>query len=179
MASSTRRRTLLWLGLPAALIIAWLLDWGSCCPGSNDEAAIRGLLEQAEQLAEKHAVGDLLELATNDFTVSPRGKNRREVKHILFWAFKRYGNFSLYSPRASLEIDPEGQTADATVHYLLVKSKKNMPDLESLADDPEAWLARASEMANLFRVKLHLCKTDDGWLFASAVFQCFRGTGFK
>jgi hypothetical protein len=156
----------------------FMVDWRSCCSTGTDEDAIRALIDRATDLIERHQVGDLMELTTEGFTAQPRNKNRRETKRYLFLALQRYGNFTLLSPRAGVEIEPDGSTASATVYYLMVKGKKALPDLDGLVDQPDEWLREVGDVANLFRIQLYLVKVDGDWLIASAHYQRFKGTGF-
>ncbi|MBW1809740.1 MAG: nuclear transport factor 2 family protein [Deltaproteobacteria bacterium] len=161
----------------ALLTLASILNCGSCCSSGSDEDAIRNLIDLASRLAEKHDISSILDLATQDFRVKPRGKTRQEIKRLMFWAFNRYGRFSLLSQLASVEVNDQDKTA---VYYLLVRRGKAMPEVEHLVDDPEEWLIKVQGLANLFRVRLDLIKTGGDWKFQRAQVERFKGLkGFE
>jgi len=162
------------------LALASVLNCGSCCSSGSDEDAIRDMIDQAARLAEEHSISGILDLATQDFRVKPRGKTRQDIKRLMFWAFNRYGRFTLLSPRASVEVDQQSKTAKASVYYLLVRRGKAMPDVEHLVDNPEEWLIKVQDLTNLFRVRLDLIKTGSDWKFQRAQVERFKGIkGFE
>lgn len=163
-------------------VLGWLVvSCGTCslCEGdTDDEQQLRALIDEAADAAERHDIGDLLELAAEDVRVSPRNLGPRDIKRYLFVAFQRYGNFRLLFPRPRVEIEPGGRAASAGLLVLLVSAGRATGELDSLRDDPEAWLARAGDMANLFRMRVHFAKKEGQWLVQHVRVERFRGLGF-
>ena len=56
------------------ILIAW---WG--CSAGDDVSAIRGLIERAVESAEKHEIGEIIDLTTEDFQALPGKLNRASV----------------------------------------------------------------------------------------------------
>lgn len=166
---------------PLVALLCWLAaSCGTCslCAGdTDDEQQIRALIERAADAAERHDLGGMLELAAEDVRVSPRNLDRNDIKRYLFLVFRRYGNFSLLYPRPRVELDPGASSATAGVAVLLVSAGRSTAELEGLKDDPEAWLRRTGNMANLFRMRVEFAKKDGDWLIRHVHLERFRGFG--
>ncbi|MCJ8499044.1 hypothetical protein [Desulfatitalea alkaliphila] len=146
--------------------MAVLLIFGTlaACGKSDDEtAAIRLLIDEGAELAEKQQIGDLVRLGTEDFVATPGTHDANSVKGILFVAFRRYGRFSIHYPRPTVELDPEGKQATASVYFVIVSKERNLPDLRDLYNDPVQWLEAAREKADPYLLQLELIQQDRRW----------------
>jgi len=166
----------------AALVAAAALACSlasSCrgCEERDDESAIRALIQNGADLAEKKALGDLMALTTPDFTARPHDMTRQEVKGVLLVAFRRYGTFTIRHPSPSVEIAPSERSATAELPFLIVSEDRDIPDIDRLYDDPESWLEQVSEMADLYHLKLDLVKEDGDWKVEKARMRGTRGLG--
>jgi len=74
MVSGTRPWVLLIVG---ALLLAFPF-----CSSKDDERALRALVENAARFAEKHDVGEIMDLTTEDFQAQPGDLDRRGTKRI-------------------------------------------------------------------------------------------------
>lgn len=162
----------------SALLAVGLCVYIAACGGKDDTAAIYELIQKGTGLAEDKQVGDLLDLTLPDFVAQPGNRNRQETKGVLFAAFMHYGKFKLHYPRPQVEIHTRGESAMATVHFLIVRQNQSLPSLKELYDDPRKWIEKAGEKADLYELKLDLKKDGGGWRVAKAELEGFKGTGF-
>ena len=163
--------TVLLLGAAALLLTA--------CAPKDDEKALQELVEQAAKLAEEHDIKGILELTTPDFQAQPHGIDRQGTKGILFMVFRHYGELSVVHPRASVDLQLQDGEPTVTVPFLIVKKEQSIPGLKELYDDPERWLEKVSENADLYRFRLKVVKKDGEWLVKTAVLERYTGTGFE
>ena len=150
----------LW-GIPL-LVAVTLLPGG--CDKSDDEKQIRALVEQAARAAEKHDISGLLKLTTKKFIAMPGERNRRDVKGLLFVAFRRYGEMAVEMPRPTVNLDKSGQFAEVDTPFVIRRKGSTLPDLKDLYHDPEGWTAQLDKMADLYDLHLWLIKEGDTWL---------------
>ena len=150
----------------------------SACSSKDDTEAIRELIQQGSSLAEEKQVGDLMDLALPAFISRPGGYDELGTKRILFAAFRHYGEFELSYPRPQVEVLDNGDSATATIHFLIVRQDQSIPGLKELYDDPRKWIETASEKADLYKLKLALKKDGGDWLVAEANLEGFKGVGF-
>ena len=177
MPSISKKHVVRVIALFAAL--AWLpMLISACGKQKNDADAIRGLIDKGASLAREHAVGGLVDLAAPDFVATPGGYDARGIRGVLFIAFRHYGDFRIHFPKPSVAVEPDGRTASARVHFMIVRSDRAFPGLKELVDDPERWLQSAAEKADLYQLNLTLVKTDDDWRVRTAHLEGFKGTGF-
>jgi hypothetical protein len=167
----------LFVGTKALLII--LLLFSSACSREDEVVRIRALIKQGGTLAEKHDLQGLLALTSGNFVAFPGGHDRQGVKGILGMAFRHYGPLRVLYPQPGIDLDPAKQSALGTVYFLIVKKELSSPGLEGLYADPKAWLAKAGENADLYRLTLEFKKTKGEWLVSSARLDPFRGLGFE
>jgi hypothetical protein len=163
---------------PIKALLAILLMLTCSCSREDDTAVINSLIEKGAALAEAHQVPELLSLTAEGFFANPGRHNRQETGAILWSAFRHYGPLTILYPRPGIAIEKEGQTARGTIYFMIVKKERSYPELKALVDDPMAWLAKAGEMADLYRLKMELKKHRGEWLVASAHLEPFRGLGF-
>jgi hypothetical protein len=161
----------LFIGASALLMIA--------CAPQDDEKALQALVEQAAGLAEEHDIKGIMELTTPDFQAQPHGIDRQAAKGILLMVFRHYGELSVVHPRASVDLAPQEGEPTVTVPFLIVKKEQTIPGLKELYDDPERWLEKVSENADLYQFRLKVVKKDGQWLVKTAVLERYTGTGFE
>ena len=163
-------------GLLFAALMIWALN---ACSGAEDDAeTIRTLIKEAAEHAEDHSIKEIVELTTDDFTASPGDYTRTNIKRVLLFAFRHYGKFKVLYPRPGVDVDSSGNEAHARVHFMLIRQQGGIPDLKDLYEDPEEWLKKAGEIADLYRLDLKLRKDGGDWLVAQAHIEGFTGTGF-
>jgi hypothetical protein len=149
-----------------------------CCGEKDDATAIRSLIRKGAGHAEKHDIGGILKLASEDLRVLPGDADRREVRRILWLAFRHYGDLKVIYPRPDIEIEKDGNHASAQFPFLIVKRDQSFPKLNELVDDPQKWVQEVGERADLYRLKLRLSKSGGEWLVNQAQIERFTGFGF-
>ncbi|RLB59965.1 MAG: hypothetical protein DRI34_00130 [Deltaproteobacteria bacterium] len=153
------------LVLPALLAC---LSCDRCGEQTPDEELITRLVDRAVELAEKHDIGGLMDLASSDFLARPGNHDGRETRRLLFLIFRRYRSIEILHPRPRVELDPSGERATARVVFLMLRRGQERPDLEGLGDDLDRWVERAADFARLYRLDLDLVKIDGDWLVQQA-----------
>jgi ketosteroid isomerase-like protein len=148
------------------------------CAEKDDAAAIRQLVEEGAKLAEKQDINGLMKLTTEDFLALPGKHDNREVKTLIWLAFKHYRKFRILFPEPSINVAADSQTAFANVKFLIVKKDQSLPDLNELWKNPKRWLEMVGENADLYQLKLEWLKKDKDWLVRQARLESFRGLGF-
>jgi len=164
--------------LRAGLIIAALLLHLSCGKGDNVQA-IRELIDKGAVLGEKHDIGGLMKLATEDFLALPGDLDRQSAKAILWRAFKYYGVFKVLHPLVKVTVDSEGKKASAGFPFLIVRENVFFPGLKDLAEDPRRWLEEVGENADLYSLDMELVKDNSEWFVRKALLKRFTGRSFK
>jgi len=129
-------------------------------------------------MAERHEIGDLMELTVKGFAANPGNHNAAEVRGILFSAFRHYGDFDIRYPRPAVTIEEPGGGAAAVIYFMIVRREYDIPGLKELYDDPQRWLELASEKADLYQLKLDLTKDGGRWRVRQATLEGFKGWGF-
>jgi hypothetical protein len=137
------------------------------------------LIRKGVNYAEKHEIDGILKLATEDLKVLPAEVDRKEVKRILWLAFRQYGDMKISYPQPGVEIAKDGNHASARFPFLIVKKDQSLPDLNDLVNDPQKWVEQVGEKADLYRLKLRLTKTGGEWLVDQAHLERFTGLGFS
>ena len=160
------------------ILVICLGQFLSACSSKDDTEAIYELIQKGTRLAEEKQVGDLMDLALPEFTSRPGGYDRRRTKGVLFAAFRHYGEFKIRFPRPQVEVFEDGDSAMATIHFLIVRQDQSIPGLKELYDDPRKWIETASEKADLYQLKLALKKDGGDWLVGEANLEGFKGIGF-
>ncbi|MBN2124239.1 MAG: hypothetical protein JW821_08095 [Deltaproteobacteria bacterium] len=165
--------------MPLHLLAVAVLLCVPCCSGSDDVTAIRNVVKEGVRLGEKHALGEIFDLTTEDFTALPGKLDRRETRRILFLAFRHYGEFKVLYPDPDVEVPPDRLSAKAVFPFLIVKKDVTFPNLKDLVGDPQRWLEAVGENADLYRLKLDLVKEGGKWLVRQALLQRFTGSSFE
>jgi hypothetical protein len=150
----------------------------SSCSEKDDVTVIRQLIEQGAKLAENQDINGLMKLTTGDFIALPGKHDNREVKTIIWLAFKHYRKFKILYPEPVISLQTNSDSALATVTFLIVKKEQSLPDLNKLWRNPEKWLKELGENADLYQLKLEWLKKNGNWLVKEARLAPFRGLGF-
>ena len=159
----------------AVMLLA--VAWVGC--GEKDQAqAVRALIEKGAGMAERHEIGNLMDLAAKAFTANPGNHSVAEVRGILFAAFRHYGDFDIRYPRPSVTLEEGAGGASAVIHFMIVRRDYDIPGLKELYDDPQRWLKLAGEKADLYQLKLDLTNDSGQWRVRQATLEGFKGWGF-
>jgi len=162
-------RTVYWI-IPLLLLTS--------CSEKDDITVIRQLIEQGAKLAENQNINGLMKLTTSDFIALPGKHDDREVKTIIWLAFKHYRKFKILYPEPDISLQTNTNTALATVKFLIVKKEQSLPDLNALWKNPEKWLRELGENADLYQLKLEWLNKNGNWLVKEARLAPFQGLGF-
>jgi hypothetical protein len=163
------RRTVYWI-IPLLILIA--------CSKKDDITIIRQLIAQGAKLAENQDINGLMKLTTDDFSALPGKRDNRQVKTIIWLAFKHYRKFNILYPEPGISLKNNTSTAMATLTFLIVRKEQSLPDLDALWRNPEKWLKELGENADLYQLKLEWVKKNGNWLVKEARLAPFRGLGF-
>jgi hypothetical protein len=147
----------------------------AACGTSDEEAAIRKLIGQAAELAEKHQIGDLVRLTAEDFVATPGNHDAHSVKGILFVTFRQYGSFNVLYPRPTVTVEDSAQRASATIYFVIVRKDVAMPPIKDLYHNPAGWLEAVGEKADPYRLALDLIKQDRRWQVQNSHLERFTG----
>jgi hypothetical protein len=158
-----------------ALVWAWS---ALACTATDDTTAIRRMIAQGAAMAEHHDVQGLLEMTTQDFIAQPGNHRTATVRQILRMVFRHYGALQIIYPQPQVDLDPQGVSAEATVHFLMVKQERQYPELKDLYAQPLQWLETVGENADLYRLQLTLHPRKGTWRVAQAHLASFHGIGF-
>jgi hypothetical protein len=174
-ASAVQKKSALLLPdrLLCCVIVATFLVIG--CGTSDEEAAIRKLIDQAADLAEKHQIGDLVRLTAEDFVATPGHHDANSVKALLFVTFRQYGSFNVLYPRPTVTLEASAQRASATIYFVIVRKDVAMPPFKDLYHDPVGWLEAVGEKADPYRLALDLIKQDRRWQVQRTHLERFTG----
>jgi hypothetical protein len=149
------------------------------CAEKDDVRAIRTLIKEGAVLAEKHDIGGILALASEDLQALPGELDRQQVRGVLWRAFKYYGALKVIYPRPAVDVEKDNDHALARFPFLIVKREHSLPRLEALYNDPQGWLDEVGENADLYRLKLDLIKKRGGWIVREVHLERFTGLGFR
>jgi hypothetical protein len=149
------------------------------CAERDDVRAIRTLIKEGAVLAEKHDIGGILALASEDLQALPGELDRQQVRGVLWRAFKYYGALKVIYPRPAVVLEKDNDHALARFPFLIVKREHSLPRLEALYNDPQGWLDEVGENADLYRLKLDLIKKGGGWIVREVHLEQFTGLGFR
>ncbi len=151
----------------------------SACSQEDDVAVIRSMIQKGAALAEAHDISSLMEMAREDIVAQPGAHNRLEIKRILWLALRHYGQIKVLYPKPSVELSAEEDRASSKMFLLIVKKDRVIPELKDLYDDPQEWLEKVGDNADLFQLKLEWLKTDTRWQVRKARIDAFKGMGFS
>ena len=148
------------------------------CSEKDDTSVIRELIEQGAKLAENQDINGLMKLTTEDYIASPGKHDNREVKTIIWLAFKHYRKFKIVYPEPAISLQTNNKKALSTLKFLIIKREQSLPDLNELWENPEKWLKELGESADLYQLKLEWVKSKGNWLVKATHLAPFRGLGF-
>lgn len=149
------------------------------CSKGDDFQAISKLIDKARELGEKHDIGELMNLATGDFTASPGDLDSRSTRAVLWRAFRYYGKFRIHHPSPGVDLEPGGERASASLPFLIVREDVSFPKLKELARDPKRWLEEVGESADPYWLDIELVKDKGRWLVHRAHVRAFTGRSFR
>ena len=158
--------------LISSLALAVLL---AACSGNDATDAIRALIEEAETRAEAHNIRGLMDLTTDDFVATPGPRDKREVKQVLWLAFRHYREFNILYPEPIVALDAGGKAASAAIHFLIVRKDAEFPELEALYRSPGKWIEAVGDNADLYRLEVDFKKAGGDWMASRASLQPFTG----
>jgi len=162
--------------IPAPARLCWIaavvLLSASCSKG-DDVEAVGKLIDKGVVLGEKHDIGKLMELASEEFIALPGDLDRRAVRAILWRAFNHYGPLKIAHPRPSVEVEEDGKRASAGLFFLIVREDMYFPKLKDLPRDPKGWLDEVGENADLYRLDMELAKEKGEWVVRKATLKRF------
>lgn len=148
------------------------------CTEEDETEKILSLIQQGAELAEKHDAAGLMDFTTEDFIAQPGQHNSRDIRRILWLAFRHYRNFRIIYPEPKVELEANGHQGSARVYFLIVRQERSFPGLQDLYKNPQRWLEEVGENADLYRLKLALLKQKEDWLVKRALLEPYRGVGF-
>lgn len=157
------------------VVLLFLLGLGAGCSKTDDSLAIQRLIEEGVILAEAHDLSGLMDLTSDAFIAEPGSYPWKEAKRFLFVGMKRYGNFRILHPQASIAMDKDKLHARATLHFLIVRKEQTVPGLKDLYNDPLGWLQVVDRNADLFTLSLSLRLEGRDWLVHRAKLTRFAG----
>jgi len=175
------KRNLNWHNFPVRLAVFLLILFFflTSCSSKDDTDVIRQLVKQGAIFAEKHDIGGLMKLTSEDFLAMPGQHDHRGVRRILWMAFRHYEEFKVIYPEPSVELEPSGLDAFAKIYFMIIKKDRSFPKLKELYKDPQGWLEEVGENIDLYRLKLELLKKNGDWLVRRVHLELFRGLGFS
>lgn len=150
----------------------------TACSAKDDVSVIRKVVEDCARLAEEHNVKKIIKQTTEAFYANPGKHDRQEVRKILWWAFRQYGEFKILYPEPDIELMESDSAAICRIYFMIVRSKQEYPALKELYDDPEAWLEEVGKNADLYRLDLNFSKNDGDWDVTRAELAPFKGLSF-
>ncbi|MGD9338045.1 MAG: hypothetical protein PVF76_12035 [Syntrophobacterales bacterium] len=169
-----------WHNFLVRLALFWLIPclFLTSCPAKDDADIIRQLIKEGAKLAAEHDAVGLMQLTTEDFFAGPGQQDRKEVRRILWLAFRHYGEFKIVYPEPSIEVASSSDEAAAKLYFLIVRKERSLPRLDDLYEDPQRWLQEVGESADLYRLTLDFVKKDGDWLVNRSLLEPFKGLGF-
>ena len=151
----------------------------TACSQKDEEKRIIELIDKGATLTEKRDLQGLSKLFCDDFRAEYGKYDKLSIKEILWYAFRRYGSFTISYPVPDIHIEGSKENASAEMIFLILKKHKNIPGLKDLYLDPSAWLETVGENADLYRLDLKLEKSKGTWLIKEAYLEGFTGYGFE
>jgi len=169
-------RTKVVIAVVAAIVFFTLC---TACNRGDDTDKIRAQIARGAELAEAHDIGGLLELASAAVVAMPMNLDRNGIRAILWRTFKTYGPLAVFYPRPEIEINETAGGASTRFPFLIVRKEHDLPGLETLRDDPVAWIEAIGDKADLYNLQLEWIKKDSEWVVDRAFLERFSGRGFE
>ena len=158
--------------------VAFLALCMSCLRG-DDADKIRAQIARGAKLAEAHDIGGLLKLATRDVVAMPMALDRRGIRAVLWRTFTTYGPLAVFYPRPDIEINAAAGEASTRFPFLIVRKEHDLPGLDTLRDDPMAWIEAVGDKADLYNLQLEWIQKEGEWVVDRAFLERFSGGGFE
>ena len=155
------------------VVLSSLLLLLAACSKTEREEEVYRFIQQGVELAEAHSLGDLMDMAREGFIAEPGKRSSKEVRRILFVAFKRFGKFQILYPKPSVRLSEDEETAIVKMNFLITKKEKPFSELKLLYDDPAAWLNAVDERNDIYTLSMELEYESGDWMVTKA-----RLTGF-
>lgn len=165
-----------WTGLAAFCALLGILL--PACSQKGEANRILELIEEGASRAETRDLQGLIELTTEDFVALPGNHDRDQAKEILAAAFFHYRRFRIHYPEPSIQLSEDGGTARTRIHFLIVREERSYPGLDELYRDPQGWLERVGENADLYQLELDVVKETESWFVRAARLGSFKEVGF-
>jgi hypothetical protein len=165
---------------PHAVVVAIIfLTFCMSCSGGDDADKIRAQIARGAELAKAHDIGGLLKLASKEVVAMPMNLDRRGIRAVLWRTFNYYGPLAVFYPHPEIEINAAAGEASVRFPFLIVRKEHDMPGLETLRDDPVAWIEAVGDKADLYSMQLDWIKRDGEWVVDRAFLERFSGGGFE
>jgi len=149
------------------------------CSRGDDADKIRTQIASGATLAETHDIGGLLRLATRDIVAMPMNLDRSGIRAVLWRTFKTYGPLAVFYPRPEIEINAAAGEASTRFPFLIVRKEHDLPGLDTLRDDPMAWIEAVGDKADLYNLQLEWIQKNGEWVVDRAFLERFSGGGFE
>jgi len=151
----------------------------TACSQKDEGKRIVELIDKGAALVEKKDLQGLTKLLCDDFQAEYGKYDKMSIKEILWYAYRRYGAFTIAYPEPDIQVESSKEWASADMILLILKKNKIIPGLKALYNDPSAWLDTVGENADLYRLDLELRKTKGTWYIKGAYLEGFTGYGFE
>ncbi|WP_319522850.1 hypothetical protein [uncultured Desulfosarcina sp.] len=165
---------------PHAVVVAivFLVLCMSCTRG-DDAEKIRAQIARGAELAEAHDIGGLLKMASKEVVAMPMNLDRNGIRAVLWRTFRYYGPLAVFYPRPEIEISEKADEASARFPFLIVRKEHDMPGLDTLRNDPVAWIEAVGDKADLYSLQLEWIRKNGEWIVDRAFLERFTGRGFE
>ncbi|BBO76889.1 hypothetical protein DSCW_43060 [Desulfosarcina widdelii] len=162
-------------------VVAAIVFFTLCtaCSRGDDADKILAQIARGAERAEAHDIGGLLKLASEGVVAMPMNLDRNGIRPVLWRTFKYYGPLAVFYPRPEIEIIAAAGEASTRFPFLIVRKDHEIPGLDTLRDDPMAWLEAVGDKADLYNLQLEWIQKDDEWVVDRAFLERFSGRGFE
>jgi hypothetical protein len=155
------------------------LAFFTACTRDNDAERIRTQIARGAERAEAHDIGGLLELASESVVAMPMNLDRRGIRAVLWRTFNYYGPLAVFYPRPEIEIDAAAGESSTRFPFMIVRKENEISGLETLRDDPLAWIEAVGGKADLYRLQLDWIQEDGKWVVDRAFIERFAGRHYE
>ena len=146
------------------LLLSFVGLFAVSCEKPDDVTVIRNIIVESVDAAERQDINGLMEHVSREFVASPGNADEQRVRGVLLISFRRLGKFTVKHPEPSVTLGNDGNTAKASLTFVIVRGGQKFPDVSAVTDDPAAWLSKVQEaVGEPYKADLELQKTGDGW----------------
>lgn len=174
--TATKSRSRVVNAVVAAIVFFTLC---TACSRGDDADKIRVQIARGAELAEAHDIGGLLKLASKEVVAMPMNLDRSGIRAVLWRTFNYYGPLAIFHPRPEIEINTAVGEASTRFPFLIVRKNHEIPGLDTLRDDPVAWIEAVGDKADLYNLQLEWIRKDGEWVVDRAFLERFAGRGFE